>query len=153
MKQFVKPDPDCKLCHGNGEVFDTVDYGSSTASLPSFCDCVEMQAIEDVDDIELILDDTAMYRITINITVGEYAHAEYLYYFGSKIEALHYAISYLETIWGEGNETVYDDNEDVYMSKDLERAAQFAHCSELIGIPAMSAKGTFYFQSIGWRIK
>ena len=152
MKQFIKPDPNCALCHGNGEVHDTVDYGSTTASLPSFCDCVEMQAVEDTDDIEIILDDTAMYRITINITVGEYEHAEYQFFHGTSEEAFAYAISYLSTIWGEG-ETLYDDMDDAYLSKDLERAAEFGGHEPYDSVPAMSAKGAFHFQPVGWRIK
>jgi hypothetical protein len=151
MKQFIKPDPNCALCHGNGEVYDTVDYGSTTAQLPSFCDCVEMQALEDTDDIEIILDDTAMYRITIDVFVGEYGHEEYIYYLGDKKEALQYAQSYLQTVWGYG-ETIYEHIDDAYMSKDLERSAQFASCDEFNWVPAMSAKGAFHFQPTGWRI-
>lgn len=51
--QTIKPDPNCTFCHGEGTVYDTVDYGSTTAQLPSYCDCVESQADEDTDDIEI----------------------------------------------------------------------------------------------------
>lgn len=54
----IKPDPNCKYCHGTGEVYDTVDYGSTVAYLPSFCSCVEEQIPEDWDgEIELIYED------------------------------------------------------------------------------------------------
>jgi len=55
--QKIKPDPDCKWCYGDGVVYDTVDYGSTTAQLPSYCNCVEEQADEDTDDIEIVLGD------------------------------------------------------------------------------------------------
>ena len=56
IKQQIKPNPECSQCHGWGTVYDTVDYGSTTAQLPSFCACVEEQADEDTDEIELILE-------------------------------------------------------------------------------------------------
>lgn len=52
----IKPDPNCLACHGRGEFYDTVPYGSTTASMPSFCDCVLMQ-LPDVDThIQVSLD-------------------------------------------------------------------------------------------------
>lgn len=51
--QIIRPDSNCKYCHGTGIVYDSVDYGSTTASLPSFCDCVENQVLEDTDEIVL----------------------------------------------------------------------------------------------------
>lgn len=52
----VKPDPNCKYCHGSGEVLDWVDYGSTTISMPSLCNCVEIQIHEDYEGaIELDL--------------------------------------------------------------------------------------------------
>ena len=53
--QKIKPYPECSFCHGNGEVFDIVPYGSTTTSIPSFCECVECQTDEDTDEIELDL--------------------------------------------------------------------------------------------------
>lgn len=54
----IKPDLNCKECHGTGEVFDIVDYGSTTASFPSFCSCVEEQIPEGFDgEIELDLNE------------------------------------------------------------------------------------------------
>ena len=155
MKQFVKPDPDCKLCRGTGEVFDSVDYGSTTASLPSFCDCVEMQVADYEDiDIVLVLDDTAMRRITLDVTVGEYAHAEYHYFHGNEEQARMYAEFYLDTIWGEEhNETNYDNVDECYYDVNGEKAAQLGSVEVLEFIPAMSVKGAFHFQPIGWRIK
>jgi len=52
--QRITPKAGCKFCHGTGKVYDVVDYGSTTARLPSFCECVEDQADEDTDDIELV---------------------------------------------------------------------------------------------------
>ena len=54
--QKIKPKPDCEYCHGEGTVYDTVDYGSTTAQLPNFCNCVEEQANEN-DEIELVLEE------------------------------------------------------------------------------------------------
>ena len=56
--QKIYPKQDCPHCHGNGEVFDIVPYGSTTAMMPSLCECVEAQADEDVDDIELVFRNT-----------------------------------------------------------------------------------------------
>lgn len=53
--QKIKPEPNCPHCHGNGEVFDIVPWGSTTTSMASFCECVEAQADEDTDEIELDL--------------------------------------------------------------------------------------------------
>jgi hypothetical protein len=55
-KQQIKPNVDCPHCHGWGTVYDTVDYGSTTAQLPSFCGCVEDQTDDDTDEIELVFD-------------------------------------------------------------------------------------------------
>ena len=55
--QRIKPRPDCPSCFGEGTVYDTVDYGSTTAQLPSNCACVEEQADEDTDEIEIDLSD------------------------------------------------------------------------------------------------
>jgi len=49
--QRIRPDPDCKQCHGEGYVYDRVPYGSTYAMLPSYCSCVEEQADEDTDEI------------------------------------------------------------------------------------------------------
>ena len=43
----IQPDPNCEYCHGTGEVWDTVDYGSTTASFLSLCSCIEEQIPED----------------------------------------------------------------------------------------------------------
>ena len=53
MKQMIKPKPDCEFCYGDGMVYDSVPYGSTSALLPSFCECVEAQANE---DDEIVLD-------------------------------------------------------------------------------------------------
>ena len=93
-KQFVKPDPDCVLCRGIGEVLDSVDYGDQKVSMPTFCDCVEMQ-VPDYEGIEivLVLGDVAMYQITITVIVHENYHQEYVYFFGTYDEASEYGAS------------------------------------------------------------
>jgi len=52
-KLYVIPDHDCKLCHGEGVVYDTVDYGSTTAQMPEMCDCVAKQIPEEYDGLQL----------------------------------------------------------------------------------------------------
>lgn len=150
-KQFVKPDPDCVLCHGDGEVSDSVDYGDTKVSMPTFCDCVEMQVLDDAE-IVLVLGDIAMYRITIDILIAEYSHAEYHYFFGTREEAESYTNSYLSAIWGEG-ETVYDEDTDYYMDNVLVKSAHLDGIEVYDRIPTMTAKGAFNFQPIGWRIE
>jgi hypothetical protein len=54
--QKITPKAGCPHCHGTGMVYDIVDYGSTTARLPSFYECVEDQADEDTDEIELVED-------------------------------------------------------------------------------------------------
>mgnify|MGYP001559827448 FL=1 len=48
----------CKFCHGSGTVYDTVPYGSTTAQMPSDCDCVKQQLPEEfdylVDEVEIV---------------------------------------------------------------------------------------------------
>lgn len=46
----ITPLADCKACHGSGTVYDIVDYGSTTAELPSGCSCVDEQLPEEFDD-------------------------------------------------------------------------------------------------------
>ena len=151
MKQFVKPDPNCALCHGNGEVYDSITYGSTNWGMPSFCDCVEMQ-VPDYENIEivLILDDTAMYRITIDILIADYSHNEYHLFFGTEEEAKSYANSYLSTIWGEG-ETIHEDPLHNYLDNERVKAAQLGGIEVYDRVSTMTAKGEFHFQPIGWR--
>lgn len=52
----IKPRLDCPACHGEGEVNDWVDYGSTTVSMPSICDCVLEQIPEDDEDREIEID-------------------------------------------------------------------------------------------------
>lgn len=133
-KQFVKPDPDCALCHGDGEVSDSVDYGDTQVSLPSFCDCVEIQ-VPDYEDIEivLVLGDVAMYQITITVVVRDAFHDEYVYFFGTLNEANEYGANRVAAIWSD--------------------AAELGKITPLEHISAMTPKGEFNFQPIGWRIK
>lgn len=67
--QKIYPKQDCPYCHGDGEVFDIVPYGSTTASFPSWCECVESQADEDIEEIELVFRTTkviAGHEITLD---------------------------------------------------------------------------------------
>ena len=54
-KEYIKPVPDCEFCHGEGTVYDPVDYGSTTVQMSSFCNCVEEQADENTEEIVLVL--------------------------------------------------------------------------------------------------
>jgi hypothetical protein len=45
-KITVKPNPDCKYCHGTGMTFDSVPYGMGHVQMPSTCDCVLEQLTE-----------------------------------------------------------------------------------------------------------
>jgi len=56
----IKPVPDCKACHGSGEVNDWVPapFAPGNVPMPSLCDCIEEQVPEDYDGpIELDLSD------------------------------------------------------------------------------------------------
>jgi len=50
---YIIPDQKCKFCQGYGLVYDTVPYGSGSASLPSLCNCIEAQIPADCDDWEV----------------------------------------------------------------------------------------------------
>jgi len=51
----VTPISNCPYCHGDGYVYDTVDYGSTTSQMQSLCSCIEEQIPEDFDgDVEVI---------------------------------------------------------------------------------------------------
>lgn len=52
----VKPDPHCKYCHGEGVVYDSVDYGGTTVQMPSDCECI-LNQLED-PECEYEIDDT-----------------------------------------------------------------------------------------------
>lgn len=56
---YTYADPTCKACHGSGVVYDTVDYGSTTAQWESPCDCQidYLWAIEDGDGITFVQGD------------------------------------------------------------------------------------------------
>jgi hypothetical protein len=55
----IKPNPECKACHGSGEIIDFVPmpFGSGDCQMPSFCDCVIEQLQDEDADIELDLND------------------------------------------------------------------------------------------------
>ena len=54
----ITPNPNCSFCHGSGTVYDIVPYGSTTASMPSNCVCIDEQLPEDFDcmfdEIEIV---------------------------------------------------------------------------------------------------
>ena len=151
IKQTIKPKPDCEFCHGDGEVFDSVPYGSTSTLLPSLCECVEAQANED-DEIVLDVTDEVMYQIVLDILVGEYTHYDYRYYLGTYEGANQYANSELKEYWGEG-ETYYDDIGDWYMNSEQTMSAQLEYIEPFPNLPVMTAKGAFHFQPTGWRIE
>ena len=47
----IRPDPDCPHCHGEGQQYDIVPFGGTTAEMPEFCICVENQIPEGNEDI------------------------------------------------------------------------------------------------------
>lgn len=49
----ITPDQNCEFCHGYGEVSDSVDWGSTTTSMVSLCDCVAEQIPEHNNDIDI----------------------------------------------------------------------------------------------------
>lgn len=56
MPLKIKPDLNCKACHGMGQVDDLVDYGSTTIPMPSICDCVLEQIPEGEEGGEVEID-------------------------------------------------------------------------------------------------
>ncbi len=54
----VTPLASCKFCRGSGTVYDIVDWGSTTASMPSDCECIDEQLPEEfdylVDEVEIV---------------------------------------------------------------------------------------------------
>ena len=54
--EYITPNPDCKACHGEGEVYDWVPmpFGSGNCRMPTFCDCVLEQLQGEDADIELV---------------------------------------------------------------------------------------------------
>ena len=56
---YTYADPTCRQCRGMGVVYDTVDYGSTTAQWESPCDCQidYLWAIEDGDGITFVQGD------------------------------------------------------------------------------------------------
>lgn len=51
MKYTLHAVKNCRYCHGSGTVYDTVDYGSTTAQMSSDCDCAFDQLPESFDDL------------------------------------------------------------------------------------------------------
>ena len=45
----MKPDPDCPVCGGTGEVFDLVPYGDTNVRMYSACDCCLDEEEEDAE--------------------------------------------------------------------------------------------------------
>lgn len=62
---YTYADPTCRQCRGTGVVWDTVDYGSTTAQMESPCDCaVDYEwAVTDGDGITIT-------RGTVTATAG-----------------------------------------------------------------------------------
>lgn len=50
----ITSNPDCEFCHGEGEIPDWVDYGSSKVMMPNFCECVAMQAEHEDSEIVIV---------------------------------------------------------------------------------------------------
>lgn len=95
-------------------------------------------------------DDIIMYDIMIDILDGERGYTEHMYYLGTIDGARRYANSYLETIWGEGDETVYIDGDDEYWNKSMEVLARPGGITPF-KLTAMTAKGTLPFEA-SWKV-
>ena len=56
VTEYITPDPNCKICHGRGEVYDWVPmpFGSGNCRMPTFCDCVIKQLEDEDADIEIV---------------------------------------------------------------------------------------------------
>ena len=52
-KLVLRPSESCSYCHGSGTVYDTVPWGSTTAQMPSTCECVHDSAPADATDEEM----------------------------------------------------------------------------------------------------
>jgi len=59
--ETITPRKDCRYCHGTGQVNDWVDYGSTTVSMPSICDCVTEQAEYEDSVIEIVPEGATYY--------------------------------------------------------------------------------------------
>lgn len=59
-KLIVRPDRDCKACHGTGTVIDFVPmpFGVGNTAMPSTCDCVWEKLPEDYEGDFVIEDQT-----------------------------------------------------------------------------------------------
>jgi len=86
-----------------------------------------------------------MWRIGIDIVVGEYEHDEDLFFFGEHDRAVAYGESYLTTIWGMNGETEWDDDIDAWVTKDGGQAARLGYIREYGRVEAMTEKGAFSF--------
>lgn len=54
----IKPDKNCKACHGTGIVEDHVPWGMGTTAMESICDCVSEQVPEERDGEEIEIDES-----------------------------------------------------------------------------------------------
>jgi len=97
------------------------------------------------------LEPNQMWDCSISIQVGEYEHDEHVYYFGREKDAQMYLTSYLGDIWGTGGETIFNNLDDGYYSKDESRIAYDAGVYLLDGIAAMTEKGTLHYK-IDWKL-
>lgn len=52
----IKPNPNCEICGGSGEVFDWVAYGTTNISETNLCNCILAQLPENYNDEEIELD-------------------------------------------------------------------------------------------------
>ena len=56
MALRISPEPNCKYCHGTGEITDWVPYGDTDAAMTTTCDCVLEQVPEGHEDEYIIID-------------------------------------------------------------------------------------------------
>ena len=52
--EYIKPDSNCKECHGDGETFQSHPWGATSAQESLLCVCVEEQIKHDNSWIEIV---------------------------------------------------------------------------------------------------
>ena len=85
-------------------------------------------------------------EITIEITVGEYQHNVYEYFYGTLEEAQVYADNYMKTIFGEG--TTYDKLDDIYYNNTQEYAAALYSIGPFNAVHAVGNDGAHSFRLV-----
>lgn len=84
--------------------------------------------------------DVKVWKIEVEIHVGEYEHSEELFFYGSESGAWEYANDYMLTVWGEG-ETTWSKEEQAWMSPGGRRAARLSGVTPFEDMSATDKNG------------